>query len=230
MPQAGDKAVVLLSGGLDSTTLFWMLEAAGVLCLPMAVNYGQRHSKELEHATGIAQNLGRDLQIVDLTGLRLVLRGSCQTVPTIPVPHGHYADETMRATVTPNRNMILLSTAAAYAISEGAGFVAYAAHAGDHPIYPDCRPEFIAAMTKTLQLCHYSPIHLVAPFGDKSKADLVRIGTALGVPYHLTWSCYDDGKLHCGLCGTCVERREAFVLAGVPDPTIYQGHPEDVLV
>ena len=229
-PKSKDAAVVLLSGGLDSTTLLWKLEADGVVCLPLAINYGQRHSKELQHAEAIVKAMSRPskLQIADLSQLRKILKGSSQTDSQIDVPHGHYADKSMMATVVPNRNMILLSIATAHAIAQGASWVAYAAHAGDHPIYPDCRPDFIAAMAETMQHCHYTPVNLVAPFSKLSKADIVRLGGKLKVPFQLTWSCYAGGKLHCGLCGTCVERQEAFQLGDVPDPTVYADYAETI--
>jgi 7-cyano-7-deazaguanine synthase len=128
----------------------------------------------------------------------------------------------MRVTVVPNRNMILLAVAIGHAIASGADAVAYGAHAGDHAVYPDCRPAFAEAMAEAAGLCHYDPgVTLLRPFIDRTKADIVRLGAALGVPFALTWSCYEGGVRHCGRCGTCVERREAFTLAGVPDPTEY---------
>ena len=127
----------------------------------------------------------------------------------------------MKSTVVPNRNMIMLSLAAARAIAVGADGVAYAAHSGDHAIYPDCRPEFADAVAAALRICHYTPIELERPFVDMTKADIVRLGAELGVDFSKTWSCYKGGEKHCGKCGTCVERREAFRLAGVPDPTEY---------
>ena len=117
---------------------------------------------------------------------------------------------------------MMLSVAAAYAITIGASTVAYAAHTGDHAIYPDCRPEFIQAMYSALRLCHFdNGIRLYTPYDTMSKADIAKDGEQLGVPYSLTWSCYEGGEKHCGLCGTCVERKEAFQLAEVPDPTEY---------
>lgn len=128
----------------------------------------------------------------------------------------------MKLTVVPNRNMILLALAGAWAVSTKSEAIAYAAHAGDHAIYPDCRPEFAEAMQGALLLCDWHPVRIARPFLAMSKADLVKLGAELGVPFALTWSCYKGGDKHCGKCGTCVERREAFELAGVPDPTKYQ--------
>lgn len=213
--------VALYSGGLDSTTLLYDLRAQGHTLHALGIDYGQRHARELAAAERGAADLGVPYQAVSLRGLLPLLAGSSQTDPAIPVPHGHYADPTMRATVVPNRNLLLLSVAAAGAISLGADAVAYAAHAGDHPVYPDCRPAFVEAARAVLALVHYTPVALLAPYLGLTKADLVRRGTDLGVPYADTWSCYEGGALHCGRCGTCVERREAFVLAGRSDPTVY---------
>lgn len=224
------KTVVLVSGGMDSATLLWRLRSdSGTAVRALAANYGQRHVRELESAERLCHAAGVPLDIINLKGLRPLLRGSSQTDSNVPVPVGHYADEVMKLTVVPNRNMILLSVAAAAVIGwdqqdigSGAELsVAYAAHRGDHPVYPDCRPEFIAHMEEALAKCHYKPVRLIAPFSDRTKADLVTLGQALGVPWHLTWSCYQGEQEHCGLCGTCVERREAFMLAGVTDPVPY---------
>jgi 7-cyano-7-deazaguanine synthase len=128
----------------------------------------------------------------------------------------------MKTTVVPNRNMILLALATGHALSIGAQQVAYAAHSGDHAIYPDCRNEFADAMARAMALCDWSQVELYRPFVDWTKADIVRRGAELGVPFGQTWSCYKGGNKHCGRCGTCIERREAFDLAGVEDPTNYK--------
>jgi 7-cyano-7-deazaguanine synthase len=215
------KIVVLLSGGLDSTTLLWYGLNRGWEVRAVAVNYGQRHSVELLMATYQAKTAGVPLWVVDLAGLSKGLPGSSQTDLSVPVPEGHYTEETMKKTVVPNRNMILLSIAVGHAIGHGFDGVAYAAHAGDHAIYPDCRPEFTRRLGRAIAIADWRKIRLFRPFVCKTKADIVRIGHALGVDYAYTWSCYQGGKVHCGNCGTCVERREAFLLAGVPDPTPY---------
>ncbi len=217
------KAVVLLSGGLDSSVLLYDLQRRGYDVLPLAVNYGQRHGVEIFAAADVASSAARALRVADLSALRPLLAGSSQTDDDVPVPDGHYTDPSMRATVVPNRNMLLLSVATAYAVSMEAKMVAYAAHAGDHPIYPDCRPQFIARLADAIELCHYegqTPV-LHAPFAHLPKAEIVRRGAELGVLFALTWSCYKGGARHCGTCGTCVERKEAFQLAGVDDPTPY---------
>jgi 7-cyano-7-deazaguanine synthase len=131
----------------------------------------------------------------------------------------------MKATIVPNRNMIMLAVAVGFGLANGVEEVAYAAHAGDHAIYPDCRPEFVEALNGAVALCDWRKIKLVAPFLKKTKADIVTLGDELGVPFVMTWSCYVGGKNHCGKCGTCVERREAFDLAGIKDPTTYDAVP-----
>ncbi len=216
-----NNVVPIYSGGLDSTVLLYLLTSKGATLKPLSINYGQRHVKELESAQEFCERLGLDLEIADLSGIKHLLTGSSQTSPDVAVPHGHYEEESMKATVVPNRNMIMLSIAIGYAISQGFGFVAYGAHGGDHAIYPDCRPEFAAVMDAAAMLCDWQQVRFLRPFISASKADIVVLGDSLGVPLHLTWSCYEGGDVHCGRCGTCTERREAFQLAGVEDLTDY---------
>lgn len=221
------KAVVLLSGGMDSTTLAWFMLDAGWDLRALSVNYGQRHQKELFRAKQVANRLQIPFQEVDLQPLAKLLPGSSQMDPAVEVPEGHYTEETMKKTVVPNRNMILLSIATAHAIAHGCMAVAYAAHAGDHTIYPDCRPEFTEALQKAIDLCDWTRIRLHHPFIQLTKADIVRVGMGIGVDYSLTWSCYKGGEVHCGRCGTCIERREAFHLAGYRDPVVYDPSAPD---
>jgi 7-cyano-7-deazaguanine synthase len=197
------------------------LSASGHDVLGLGINYGQRHSRELQAGVFVSALLGLPYRIADLSGIRELIANSSQT-GAIEVPEGHYAEASMKQTVVPNRNMILLSVAIGYAVNIGADAVAYGAHAGDHTIYPDCRPEFAAAMSKASLLCDWNPVELLRPFVVWTKADIVRRGQELNTPMGATWSCYKGGKKHCGKCGTCVERREAFQLAGVPDPTEYE--------
>lgn len=215
------KTVVILSGGMDSTTLLYWMRTKAIEVHALSFFYGQRHQVELDAAQAICLKANVPHDIVDLGEIRDCLRGSSQTEDDIEVPDGHYADPSMKITVVPNRNMIMLSVAAAYCISYGMMTLAYAAHSGDHTIYPDCRPKFIEAMARTLELCHYDKVRLVAPFQNLSKAAIVTMGEKLDVPYGETWSCYKGGEVHCGRCGTCVERKEAFKLARVKDPTQY---------
>jgi len=150
-----------------------------------------------------------------------LLGGSSQTDPTIEVPEGHYAADNMAITVVPNRNMIMLALATGFAISHDIQKVAYAAHAGDHAQYADCRPEFINAFQSTLWQCHSKPLNLLTPFMNWSKADIVKRGFVLKVPFETTRSCYTNQATACGRCGTCIERLEAFHIAGGIDPIEY---------
>ena len=216
------KTLVIYSGGLDSTVLLYDLHNAGHALGALSVNYGQRHSCELECASKICAQLKVAHKVADLSTLQPLLAGSSLTSPEIDVAEGHYTEENMKTTVVPNRNMILLALATGHALSIGAQQVAYAAHSGDHAIYPDCRNEFADAMARAMALCDWSQVELYRPFVDWTKADIVRRGAELGVPFGQTWSCYKGGNKHCGRCGTCIERREAFDLAGVEDPTNYK--------
>ena len=216
------KIVLIYSGGLDSTVLLFELLAQGHEVLCLSVDYGQRHRKELEHALRICQSVQAPHRFADLSGCRALLAGSSQTSDDIDVPEGHYADENMKLTVVPNRNMIMLSVAIGWAVSVGADAVAYAAHNGDHAIYPDCREEFAEGMAQVAMLCDWRGIELLRPFVHMSKGDVVKRGAELDVPFLDTWSCYKGLRFHCGKCGTCVERKEAFAEAGVGDPTLYE--------
>jgi len=215
------KTVLIYSGGLDSTVLLYHLRAAGCEVYALSVDYGQRHRRELERAAAICALADAPYRCADLSGLGGLLAGSSLTSPEIEVAEGHYTEESMRTTVVPNRNMILLALATGHAISVGAPRVAYAAHSGDHAIYPDCRRDFADAMAAAMRLADWQEVELLRPFVDWTKADIARRGAELGAPLELTWSCYKGGARHCGRCGTCIERREAFDLAGLPDPTEY---------
>lgn len=215
------KTVVVFSGGIDSTVLLAHVISLGNTAIALSVDYGQRHRRELEHARGMAERLGVEWRLADLSLIAPLLAGSSQTSAEIGVPHGHYAEESMKQTVVPNRNMIMLSVAAGWAISRRFDRVAYGAHTGDHTIYPDCRPEFVEAMRTALGLADWHTVDLYCPFLALKKSDIVSMGAKLGVDFATTWSCYEGGQLHCGKCGTCVERKEAFALADVVDPTRY---------
>lgn len=214
------KKAVILSGGMDSAVALYAQRDAGHECVAVSFDYGQRHRRELTSAARICEQLGVRHVVIDLRALRDVLARSALTSDA-PVPDGHYAEASMRATVVPNRNMIMLSIAAAFALSNDCEALVYGAHAGDHAIYPDCRPAFVEHMRAALAVCDYNALALEAPFVDMSKADIAALGARLCVPFADTWSCYRGNVLHCGGCGTCVERREAFMLANVNDPTTY---------
>ena len=220
------KTVLIYSGGLDSTVLLYDLLASGDTVLALSVDYGQRHRSEVEHARRIAESLGVEWQLADLSGIAHLLAGSSLTSSEIAVPHGHYADDNMKQTVVPNRNMIMLSVAAGWAMGRQADRVAYAAHGGDHTIYPDCRPEFAAAVDRAIRLADWHEVQLYCPFIAMTKAEIVARGAKLDVDFGRTWSCYEGGPIHCGKCGTCFERREAFLRAGVSDPTQYAATPD----
>lgn len=220
------KRVVILSGGLDSTVLLYqsVTELGAENVFAISFRYEQRHMKEIACASRACKQLGVKHDVVDIADTAKLFGGNSLTDKNVPVPDGHYEDETMKLTVVPNRNMIFLSLATALAITRGADEVAYGAHDGDHAIYPDCRKEFADAMEKAIALCDWSEVRLVRSFLGARKEDIVAIGDSLGVPLEDTWSCYNGGSQHCGQCGTCKERIEAFSLSGVVDPTEYQAH------
>lgn len=224
------SCVVLLSGGMDSTTLVALAKEKFNNVAALSVDYKQKHSRELESAKRVAAHFGLRHKIIDLSFFKdLVGYASALTSDATPVPHGHYADENMKITVVPGRNLVLLSLAASWAISLGYTHVAYAAHAGDHAIYPDCRPLFVAAVRKVFETFHYWPIEIWAPFLDITKKDILEIGFKLGVPYELTWTCYEGGAEPCGKCGSCVERIEAFSLIGRRDPLIVESRWAEIM-
>jgi 7-cyano-7-deazaguanine synthase len=218
-------AVAIVSGGLDSITLAEWLKVQGAALTFVSFDYGQRHLTELRYARQTASRLRVALHVIELPALGNLLDGSALTDRSVEVPDGRYTDESMRDTVVPNRNAIMLDVAVAVAISLGADAVAYGAHAGDHAIYPDCRPEFVEAYRRMVAIANegFLPcrFQVLAPFIRASKADIVTLAHRLNVPLGATWSCYRGGDVHCGTCGTCTERREAFGVAGVPDPTTY---------
>lgn len=215
------KSVVLLSGGLDSTTLTYYLEKEGRKVYPVIFYYKQKHDREVQAALATCSKLNLPCEVINLDVLSR-LAPSALTRDSIAIPEGHYEAESMKATVVPNRNMVFLSLATSYAIGIGAEEVAYAAHSGDHTIYPDCRPEFIDRMSEAISLCDDSKISLVTPFKSFSKKEILELGLGLGVDYSLTWSCYKGRRKACGKCGTCIERLEAFKALGEEDPLEYE--------
>lgn len=216
------KTIVICSGGLDSVSLAHMVAAKRKLTGLVSFDYGQRHRKELDYAALCAKRLDVPHDIIDMRGIGAALTGSALT-DDVDVPDGHYAEETMRVTVVPNRNAIMLTVAYGIAAARGDQAVATAVHGGDHFIYPDCRPDFTQAFEfmQYMALDGYADVSLYTPFVHRSKADIVTEGQRHNTPFAETWSCYKGGVHHCGRCGTCVERREAFELAGVADPTQY---------
>lgn len=219
------KAVLIVSGGMDSATMSYLYKNDGYDLILVGFNYGQRHVKELESLYKVGEALGAEVRVVDLTNLTKALHGSSLTSDEVAVPDGHYTEGSMKKTVVPNRNAIMISIAAGIAVAENADVVATGVHSGDHFIYPDCRPDFIRSIAAAVQFGNEGfgnpNLELQAPFLMKTKANIATIGGDLGVDYSLTWSCYKGGEKHCGRCGTCVERIEAFIDGGVEDPTEY---------
>lgn len=202
------KTILIYSGGMDSTTLLYKLLRAGNRVQALSFDYGQRHRKELQSAQKICRRLKVPHKIVDIAVVKDLMKGSALT-SKIKVPEGHYASKRMKITVVPNRNMIFLALAIAQAVSLKFNRVAMAVHAGDHAIYPDCRPAFIKAMRSVSKIANYQSIDVYTPFLNITKRDIARLGRFLGVPYELTWTCYKGLKKPCGKCGACVERTEA---------------------
>ena len=221
------SALVVLSGGMDSVTALHYAATLYDDVDALSVDYGQRHVRELDAAAWQAQRAGvRRHDDVDLRSLGPLLSGSALT-DDVDVPHGHYADETMRATVVPNRNAILANVAAGVAVARGHEAIVLGVHSGDHAIYPDCRPEFVDALSALLAVANYDPLRVEAPWLHSDKVGILRVGHALGVDYSRTWTCYVGRELACGTCGSCTERREAFDTIGVRDPLRYCGDDTD---
>lgn len=216
------KTIVICSGGLDSVTLAHQVASEHQLAGLVSFDYGQRHKKELEFATRAAARLSAPHNVIDISHIGAQLGGSALT-DDVAVPDGHYAEDSMKITVVPNRNAIMLTIAYGIAATRGADAVAAAFHGGDHFIYPDCRPAFVEkfAVMQNAALDGMWNVVLHTPFLNSTKADIVTAGAKLKVPFVETWSCYKGSEKHCGRCGTCVERREAFHLANVEDPTSY---------
>jgi len=220
------KSIVLLSGGMDSVSaLYHAHHEGGGVAAALSFDYGSKHNaRELPFARHHARLLEVPHHVVRLEFMdRLFQSDLLQSGG--PIPDGHYEEAGMRRTVVPFRNGIMLSIACGLAESVGATSVVIAAHAGDHAIYPDCREPFMEAMGAAMRSGTYAGIELVRPFIRLDKAGIAGRGHALGVDFSRTWSCYKGGELHCGTCGTCVERREAFLKAGLTDPTVYQHTP-----
>lgn len=213
-------SVIIVSGGLDSITLLY--DKAETIALAISFDYGQNHSKkELPYAEYHCQKLGIPHITIPLTFMHQYFKSSLLEGAEA-IPEGHYEEENMKSTVVPFRNGIMLAIATGIAESHELKRVYIANHGGDHIIYPDCRPEFIDAMDKATSAGTFVDVRVEAPYTNISKADIVRRGTALGIDYAKTWSCYKGSEIHCGKCGTCVERKEAFADAGVKDPTEYE--------
>ena len=216
------SALVVCSGGLDSTVALFKARREYRRIEAVTFRYGQNHAKrENAAAKRTCAELGVPLTVIDLSFIgrhfaSSLLRGASA------IPEGHYAAKSMASTVVPFRNGIMLSVAAGLAESKRLGNIVLGNHAGDHFIYPDCRPDFIKGMSAAIEAGTARHIHVVSPFCEMTKSDIVSVGAKLSVPFAKTYSCYKGGKRHCGKCGTCVERKEAFEVAGVEDPTDYE--------
>lgn len=230
--------IVIYSGGMDSFTLLhWVLKNRAFPLHPnesaprsihtlraISFNYNQRHVKELLMAEKVCHQMGIAREVIFLPALRLIAKGSALTDHRVSVPHGHYAAESMKQTVVPGRNTVMLAMALAFAEGlslEDRATIYYGAHAGDHHIYPDCRPEFVAAMRDTIYAASGGRVTLEAPFLNISKSDILTEGLKLGLApsyYMNTWSCYEGRDYPCNACGACVERAEAFDKNMVIDP------------
>ncbi len=212
-------SLLVLSGGLDSTTMLY--DYADSIALAVTFQYGSNHNKrEAAFAKYHCEQLGIEHIEIDLAFMGKYFKSSLLEGADA-IPEGNYDEENMKSTVVPFRNGIMLSVAAGLAESRGLKKVMMANHSGDHTIYPDCRPEFAEAMGQAINLGTYIGVELVAPYTMLSKSDIVRRGVELGIDYTKTYSCYKGGEVHCGVCGTCRERKEAFALAGVEDKTKY---------
>jgi 7-cyano-7-deazaguanine synthase len=219
-------AVIILSGGLDSSTMAYFYKDQGYELLCVSFNYGQKHLKELTSATLIAQQLKAEHQILDLSFMRQHLATSSLVNPALENPKQEYARENMLLTVVPNRNSMMLALAWSLACTANAQILAYGPHRGDDYVYADCRPDYVNAINLALRLgsidSRHEDLQLEAPFLKLNKTEIVQLGSALQVPFALTWSCYDGAEQHCGLCGTCRQRKQAFKVAQVIDPTQYK--------
>jgi 7-cyano-7-deazaguanine synthase len=218
------KVISLLSGGMDSVTALYQATRDHEVAAALSFHYGSKHNdREIPLAKHHCDVLGIPHLVIPLAFIGehfasdLLISGG-------DIPDGHYEELTMKQTVVPFRNGIMLAIATGLAESRGAEGLVIAAHAGDHAIYPDCREPFMQGMADAMVSGTYAQVRLLRPFIATDKAGIAALGHELGVDYAQTWSCYKGGEIHCGTCGTCVERREAFLMAGVPDPTEYVSH------
>jgi 7-cyano-7-deazaguanine synthase len=223
-------AVIVLSGGVDSTVALAHYAYYGYRPLAVSINYGQRHQRELAAAARIAQFYDAEHIVADLSALGGLLT-SALTDRAIGVP-AEQGTAPASAVIVPNRNAILANVAAGVAVARSAEVVVLGMHAGDHHVFPDCRPEFVTQLDRLVRVANEGAAPMVrveAPFMDWGKARVVRRGLELGVPLDLTWSCYRGGAEHCGTCAACAGRAEAFRQAGALDPTVYEADSPTVV-
>lgn len=214
------NSVIIVSGGMDSITLLY--DRKDEIALGISFDYGSNHNaREIPYAKLHCERLGIKHITINLDFMHQYFKSSLLDGANA-IPEGHYADSNMKSTVVPFRNGIMLSIAIGIAESNNLDQVFIANHGGDHTIYPDCRPEFINAINGAAMAGTYNGVKVIAPYTNITKGDIARIGKKLGIDYTETWSCYKGGKVHCGKCGTCVERKEALAEAGIDDKTIYE--------
>lgn len=213
-------SIIIVSGGMDSVTLLYDFKDR--IALGISFDYGSNHNaKEIPFAKLHCERLGIKHVTIPLDFMHQYFKSSLLEGADA-IPEGHYQDENMKSTVVPFRNGIMLAIAAGMAESYGLNHVMIANHGGDHAIYPDCRPEFISAMSNATEAGSYNGVTVLAPYTNITKGDIARRGKELGIDYNETWSCYKGGEKHCGKCGTCVERKEALHDAGIEDTTEYE--------
>lgn len=214
------NSAIIVSGGMDSITLLY--DHKDEIALGISFDYGSNHNaREIPFAKMHCERLGIKHITINLDFMHHYFKSSLLDGAEA-IPEGHYADDNMKSTVVPFRNGIMLAIAIGIAESNNLDQVFIANHGGDHTIYPDCRPEFINAIDAAATAGTYNNVKVIAPYTKITKSDIARIGKRLGIDYAETWSCYKGGEVHCGKCGTCVERKEALAEAGIEDKTIYE--------
>lgn len=213
-------SAIIVSGGMDSITMLYDFKDS--IALGISFDYGSNHNaKEIPLAKMHCERLGIKHITIPLDFMPQYFKSSLLE-GSDAIPEGHYEEENMKSTVVPFRNGIMLAIAVGVAESNGLKKIFIANHGGDHTIYPDCRPKFIEAFDKASSAGTFEGLTIEAPYTNITKADIAKIGKELGIDYAETWSCYKGGEIHCGKCGTCVERKEALFLAGIDDKTIYE--------
>lgn len=214
------NSAIIVSGGMDSITLLY--DHKDEIALGISFDYGSNHNaREIPFAKMHCERLGIKHITINLDFMHQYFKSSLLDGAEA-IPEGHYADDNMKSTVVPFRNGIMLAIAIGIAESNNLDQVFIANHGGDHTIYPDCRPEFINAIDAAATAGTYNDVKVIAPYTKITKSDIARIGKRVGIDYAETWSCYKGGEVHCGKCGTCVERKEALAEAGIEDKTIYE--------
>lgn len=214
------NSAIIVSGGMDSITLLY--DRKDEIALGISFDYGSNHNaREIPFAKMHCERLGIKHITINLDFMHQYFKSSLLDGAEA-IPEGHYANDNMKSTVVPFRNGIMLAIAIGIAESNNLDQVFIANHGGDHTIYPDCRPEFINAIDAAATAGTYNNVKVIAPYTKITKSDIARIGKRLGIDYAETWSCYKGGEVHCGKCGTCVERKEALAEAGIEDKTIYE--------